>query len=478
MTTHASPRTTEGLEWADRPDGTEEAVLRVPMDYRGPERGEVSLTLRRRRATSAQRRGVLLAINGGPGGDTGDGSRIIDRLPASLNAHYDLIGLDPRGTEPSTPLYADVVTPIAPFDSRPPSSAYVQIARDMAAREAGCQRAGGDYRRHVTTANTARDIDRIRIALGEDRINLVGYAFGTAVVAAYGSLFPTHLDRAVLDSCIHPDWTWRDLFLAQARSVHASVQQWAEWVAARHEQYGLGRAARDVMAGVESVVGRLEVAGDVALRTLYDGMVGNKSVDRSAWDELARTTGALAGLPGDLDGARQLIAGTSTWRPQDAEGSRRIAVIEAVTMETSWPADLDVYWADMHHHTVNYPYGFGVLRAQPWVGTFRSAPPAEDVIPAARDGYPTPLVVQAEFDPFDAVEGGHAMAGRLEAPMILVEDSGEHEVFGLVGNAAVDEIVLDYLTAGVLPGQSLTRVASAVPRPSVPADDELLERAG
>jgi hypothetical protein len=120
----------------------------------------------------------------------------------------------------------------------------------------------------------------------------------------------------------------------------------------------------------------------------------------------------------------------------------------------------------MRLYRERYPYGDGALRAQPWVGAFRSFSSPEPPVRVARGNYPTGLTVQADGDPMDHYEGALAMARRLGFLLVTVDDSGQHEVYLLAGNPAVDEICTRYLLDGELPGQDL-RVPSAVERPKV-----------
>lgn len=473
----ASPEFTAQLpQWSEPgPDGLERTTIEVPRDYADPAGVRITIAVSRLRATDPdRRRGILLSVNGGPGGDSGHGAELPLHFGADLRAVYDLIGFDPRGTGGSTPLYSEVTTPVAPFDSRPPDTLFAQLAEDMRARELACERAGGEFRRHVTTRNTARDMDLLRAVLGEGSLSFVGYAYGSYVGAVYGTMFPAHLDRSVLDSCVNPEWTWREQFVTQAGAVFGNVTKWAGWVAERDSTFGLGAEPDLVLAAVEDVVAAIEArpGSGVHLRTLFDGAVGARATDRAEWASLARLVGDLrisTAAGDDGDRTRALIAGEGTWRPQDSEGDLRIGVLEAITLETEWPTDLAVYERDVRHHRAHHPYGYGVLRAQPWVGAFRTFTSTEPATQIAGGGYPTGLVVQSDGDPFDRYEGGVALAKRLGSCIVVVVDSGEHEIYALAGNPRLDAIVDRYLVDGVLPGERV-EVPSAVARPDIPAD--------
>ncbi|HEU5427505.1 MAG TPA: alpha/beta fold hydrolase [Actinocrinis sp.] len=467
----------QDVQWtadADLPR-LEHATIKVPADYANPGWRTLDLAVTRIKAADpARRRGILLAVNGGPGGVDGLGRGFPAKLSecAPLAEVYDLIGFDPRGSGASTRLLAIVVVPKVPFDSRPPDALFPAIAEDMRAREEACQRGGGDLRPHINTRNTARDIDLIRAVLGEEKVNFVGYAFGTVVGAAYGTLFPDRLDRSVLDSCVHPDWTWRQLFLKQAEAIRTNVEAWAQWTAERDGAFALGRTPEQVLQSVESVAAALGAEqATVQQRTLFDGAIGNQAADRSRWAELASLVRDVraAVAAGDAPRFKQLLASTSTWRPGDQEGELREGVLEATTLETYWPQDLEVYYADMRVFREHYPYGYGVLRAQPWIGAFRSYEAIEPPVQAVRDGYPVGLVVQAEGDPLDNYEGGVGMAERLGHRLITVADSGDHEVYLLGDNTGVDEICTRYLVDGAVPDADVI-VPPTSPRPDVPAD--------
>ncbi|MEU5537382.1 alpha/beta fold hydrolase [Streptomyces sp. NPDC020362] len=464
-------------QWSPAPDDDrlEYTTIEVPRDYAEPDGERLTLALSRRRATvPARRRGILLGVNGGPGGDWGLGRALPGKFADTpLQEVYDLIGFDPRGTGDSTNLLAEVTVPRAPFDSRPPDSAFELLAEDMRLREEACARAGGELRRHISTPNTARDMDVIRAVLGEDRLNFVGYAYGAYVGAVYGTLFPGRLDRSVLDSCVHPDWTWREQFLWQGDAVQRNVDHWARWTADRDGAFRLGHFPAHVLGAVEEVAQGLETleSGDPQLRTLFDGAVGNRAADRGQWAELALLVARLQSSLDDAETCRGLLAQQGTWRPADSEGDLRVGVLEAITLEHRWPADLEVYYQDMRDFRKRFPYGYGVLRAQPWVGAFRAFEAPEAPVVPARDGYPVGLVVQADGDPMDHYAGGVAMAERLGHHLLTVEDSGEHEVYVLGGNPYVDAVVHRYLVDGELPSRRAV-CPSRTPRPDVPADHD------
>jgi pimeloyl-ACP methyl ester carboxylesterase len=448
------------------------ADIEVPLDYFDAAGRSITIAISRYKATDpVRRRGILLSVNGGPGGNNGDGRLLPGMLGQTpLNEIYDMVGFDPRGTGASTQVTAETSVANAVFDSRPPDSAFATIADDMRLRDEACQRGGGDLRPHITTRNTARDMDVIRVLLGEPKINFVGWAYGTLVGSVYGTMFGAYLDYSVLDSSVHPDWDWHQQFRWQAVAIRESVDKWAAWVSERQEHFGLGTSAGDVVAGVEEVVAFLEGAlASTAMRTSFDGLVGTMAPDRPQWAELASIVGQLrkAVAARDEAAARDLLDRNTGWRPGD--GQQHLAVLEAVTCETRWPADLEVYYEDMRVFRERYPYGYGVMRAMPWVSAFQTVDPTEERTRVTRTNYPTGIVVQADSDPLDHHDGGYAMAARLRHRLITVSDSGEHEIYALGSNSGVDFLVNRYLMEGILPPDRTECVGAAM-APDIPAD--------
>jgi pimeloyl-ACP methyl ester carboxylesterase len=458
-------------DWMPVPgdDGIEEARIAVPLDYADPDGERIEIAVSRRRADDqSDRRGTLVAVNGGPGGYFGLGRRfpaVLGRTP--LGRHLDLIGIDPRGTGASTPLRAEITAVRAPSDSRPGPEAFEVITDDARRREDGARRAGGAMRRHVHTRNLARDLDVLRAVLGEESIDFLGYTYGTYLGAVYGVMFGSRLRRTVLDSCVHPDWSWREQLMAQGPANLANVEAWAAWVAERNTSFGLGRSRGEVFAAVEEAVARLDDAAETRLRTLLDQALGSRSADRSRWAELA---GLVADVrAGGPNAAATGLADERLWPPAETEGETRCGVLDAVTLEKDWPTDLEVYAADMRRYTELYPYGCGVQRAQPWSGTFRSFVPPEPPTPITGPAPTRGLVVRSDGDPIDHPDGAAAMARRLGHRLVTVLDSGEHEIYAFSANPGVDAVVERYLLDGVLPDTDVC-VPGTRTRPDVPAD--------
>lgn len=131
----------------------------------------------------------------------------------------------------------------------------VRWTRAVAAK---CRAANGTVLRHLTTRDTARDLDVVRAVLGERKISYLGFSYGTYLGAGYARMFPRRADRFVLDIAVGPARYGRGMFRAMAEGAEPAFARRSAWTARRHAAYGLGVVVRgDGGAGEIGEVGRV-----------------------------------------------------------------------------------------------------------------------------------------------------------------------------------------------------------------------------
>lgn len=471
--------------WAGQWKNMECAMVTVPLNYREPDDGSLSIEVSRIRATDpAHRKGVLLFNPGGPGG--GGLAMPLAARGMAIAKYFDLIGFHPRGVGNASALKCEQVAEKLPNTTRPTDEQFAQYTAYARAREDACRRAGGGVRPYVNTANTARDMDVIRAVLGEKKINYLGYSYGTYLGAVYGSLFPKRLNRSVLDSSINPDWLWREQFKQQSVAARFNVEQWAAWVGERDNTYNLGKNQSEVLTTTEALAAQLTNRSVPLTRERPEDwpFYWPKEFDRTVLDRFLATgtqPRPVWGVVAEVIGEVRQAATTNTALSHDAstavgmlhqQGIAKVdsGVYDTVTCEADWPTDLNTYYDDMRRFRDHYPYadgnGSGVIGAAPTNCTFRSFTPPEPLVPLRRNGYPTGVVIQADGDPATQYDGGPAMAAALNDQLISVRDSGEHGHYGT--NPCVTARIDNYLINGVVPPSRSE--CAAEPRPPVPPD--------
>ncbi|MEU4027601.1 alpha/beta fold hydrolase [Streptomyces anulatus] len=437
------------------------ASVEVPLDYSRPSGERISVAISRQKATDSKaRRGVLFYNPGGPGG-SGLTNRYGKSAPKEqfkhtpLNAAYDLIGFDPRGIGKSAPLRCENFD-LPNITSRPSDKDFDHFATWAEEFEKSCDKHDGQRRKHFNTPNTARDMNVIRAALDERRINYVGYSYGTYLGTVYGSLFPSRLDRSVLDSSVHPDETGYAHMTSKAEAARGFVEEWAGWAAERDNTFRLGPSVSEVMETVEAVSSRLaENPVDGWDRNTFDAFLGFDAEDVAKWQEMAER---VAGLKPAGNGLR-----IRTVPPAPKAAAAR-EVIEAATYtilaEGEWPQDIETYREQVRANRDRLPYGFGPMGSLPMPPAFRSFTPPEALTDIERDGYPRGIVVQAKRDSQTPYAGGVAMAKRLGNVLISVDDH-QHAQYASRNNRCVDEPVTEYLMQGTLPSKPVSCPAAS-----------------
>ncbi|MQY05553.1 alpha/beta fold hydrolase [Actinomadura macrotermitis] len=238
--------------WARTQCGT----IEVPQDYRRPHK-KITIAFTRLPAADRAHRLGSLAMN--PGGPGGSGYLLPAHLllqnatDAKLNDRYDLIGFDPRGTGYSTLVDCPPVgdTGLSPLGARAGKAELRKHYDAVRAQRKKCSTTHSAFLSQLTTANVARDLDRIRQALHEKRMSYFGASWGTQLGAVYRSMFPKTIGRMWLDSVVSPrahDLSYR--FDAVARSTEQDFALFASWLAARNGTYHLGATPAQVRATV------------------------------------------------------------------------------------------------------------------------------------------------------------------------------------------------------------------------------------
>ncbi|MEO6124592.1 MAG: alpha/beta hydrolase [Ilumatobacteraceae bacterium] len=258
-------------------DTLECATIAVPIDYDAPDGSTIDIALVRVPA-SGDREGAVLVNPGGPGGSGFDyvasgGATIGSALGLE---HQDLIGFDPRGVDRSGGIrcLSDAELDKYAYPDDTPDDAAEQALLDEAdtAFAAACSKHYGDTLRFYSTANTARDIDQIRRALGDDTISFLGISYGTYLGAMYATMFPEHVRAMVLDSAFEPGGdTVEQQYLTQLVGFEHAFDDWATWC--EGETTCRFRTA-DVGAAWDALRQRL----DDSPITNADGRIGNQAL--------------------------------------------------------------------------------------------------------------------------------------------------------------------------------------------------------
>ncbi|KAJ3100502.1 hypothetical protein HDU97_002184 [Phlyctochytrium planicorne] len=219
----------DSINWApctDLPAPTLCSTLFVPLNHLDKnDNRTIPIAVTKYPATKPSK-GAILVNPGGPGGSGRAFARSIGRrLVTAIDNSWDMIGFDPRGVGQSqSVICAETAALQQNFDGQEfigvpgkPGSVnketYAAYAEVLAKRCQKWSAYNGEYVKHISTAATARDMDLIREALGQELMNYMGYSYGTFLGMTYANMFPEKIGRFVIDGVVDPVYYTTDIFL-------------------------------------------------------------------------------------------------------------------------------------------------------------------------------------------------------------------------------------------------------------------------
>ncbi|MFD7665797.1 alpha/beta fold hydrolase [Streptomyces sp. NPDC059788] len=452
------------------PDRVECGTVSVPLDHTRPDGEHIRIAVSRVRATGtpAERRGVLLVNPGGPGG-SGLPYAVTKRakLPAAVRRAYDVIGFDPRGTGHSAPAGCGPMgglfdapgpgsPPLDPVPhDRPGERAYLDSQRRLAA---DCAKGTGAALPHLSTTETAHDMDAVRAALGERRISYLGVSYGTYLGAAYAARFPHHVDKLVLDSAVGPE-DWHAFDVRQAHALLRRRDVLFDWLARHAARFRLGTTRHDVRAAYERTRDGLTahpVSG-----------YGAAAFDRTVYRTLGRTERWTAfgdGLRAYLDDG--VVGRLRPAAPFDGPESRTYEAANRAVKCADGPGPTPGrVLADIRRlrHRDPRPVLTGLEAAACAYWHHRPARRTPLGSPEA----PPALLVSSAHDPVTPIAGARALGRALPGSrLVTLHHDYSHGVFASRGNRCVDSTVGAYLVGGTVPAGDVHCDGPGLPEPS------------
>ncbi|MEJ3658071.1 alpha/beta hydrolase [Actinomycetes bacterium KLBMP 9759] len=437
------------------------ADITVPLDHGQPDGRTITVAISRITASDrAGRLGVLMhGTGGGPGGLGLDGPLLTRAaMGPELAARYDLVGMDPRGVGRSSPLRCGLpgewIRSVG-FD-RAAFDETVEYQRDLVRR---CWERHADVLPHITTADTARDMDLVRGLLGEERMSYIGVSYGTYLGLVYTSMFGDRVDKIVFDSSVdpgrYPAHTLADIGPSNERYLDA----WAAWTARHHERYGLGRTAAEVRATVEGIV---RGAADEPLRfgqhaldehTVPALLSGIMTDDRRYAEQAAVVAELRRAARGERVTPSEAIA--EYLLPPD-EGLDNALSMNLAILCSDGPVPLDIegFRAEVERSRATQPI-YGPLMSTVHPCAFWPRPPVEGSVRTGND-HPA-LLVQNTGDMRTHYEGARALQRLLpRSRMVALEGAAHHGSYGVYPNSCVTATVNSYLRDGTLPAADVT----------------------
>jgi pimeloyl-ACP methyl ester carboxylesterase len=477
------------LQWGACPTGKPApqqcAALQVPLDYSRPQGRTATIEVSRIPAADpAKRKGVLILNGGGPGPSLDVPTEFGTLMPEEVRDSYDLVAFDPRGIGYSTPidcgrdtddLVEELQYSVLSFpDANGSIGANAAFSKRMAEQ---CAAHSGDLLQHITTANVARDIDRIRQALGERTVSYWGISWGTYLGSLYRTLFPQTIDRMVIDSSADPTERGYDDFRTFSQAMEDRWPDLADFAVAHDDTVHLGRTPAQVRRNYLALAAKLDRHPVTLAETkapingnflrLFTWQLSYNDASMIATDDAP--VPAMAQL---WKAAAAVAAGKASAADRAVLAGQANGLVESATMpgvpqdnllsagwayscgDKAWPRDARTYARNTKTDRAEFPLTAGapanIAPCAAWA--VQPAGPEPVVRPLGKRNV---LMLQNDRDPATPLSTARAMRRTLGSDAVLVTiDAGGHGVLvHPTPNACAIGAMTSYLVRGELPAK-------------------------
>lgn len=461
---------TQTVDWSPCSDNAKHecATMEVPVDYARPTGDRFTLALRKAPATDPSKRLGSLVIN--PGGPGGSGVQYAQyssfAFSPAVRAAYDIVGFDPRGIGGSSPvgcLTNSDMDLLFNADPTPDSAAErAELLADVDGVSKRCAARGGERARHMSTAEVARDMDILRVLVGDEKLNFFGGSYGTFLGAVYADLFPAKSGRMVLDSALSPNQTEEQEMAYDIQGFESSIDAFIDWCVARSD-CALGRDKAGARQKIVDLLDDVERDGlttsKPGLTRIGEGWVGFSIFmclySDTSWPTLNKGLAQAFTGKGDI----LLAKGMSVVERSTSGAYAPTTYLQAMIPVrcADWPrASSDPslaaaqakakrdhpLWARMTGEL------YDICRSWPAAGRT----PKGTTLAVGADPI---LVIGNERDPATPIGGTKQLAKDLASGVLLTSDHDGHGTY-YAGNSCVDSAVDGYLLRGTAPADGTT----------------------
>ncbi len=454
------------VAWSACGDDLQCGSVTVPVDYNRPAGATLEIAVERRpAAVPSERIGSLVINPGGPGtSGINDLQNELDVLTPELLDRFDIVSFDPRGVQrsdpvecgPSTATPSNPTTTSAPTTPTPvalpdpvPVSAAAQrtvLAGDKA-YAAACEKYSGAILPFVGTVDSARDLDRIRAALGDEKLTFIGHSYGTLLGAVYAGMYPGHVRAMVLDGAIDPALSTDQMVLDQAKGFESVLDDFFSWCTTSSSCPW--RPGPDPTATLVALIDgtrqkRLpgDHGGSAGPGEFYNALLDDLYA-RSSWPSLGDALSqAVAGNGSDLITSSTSYASGGSTNGADANNAINCLDHPVARRLSSYPT-LAAY-AAAEAPVFGPLLAWGLLQCAVW-----PVAPTRVPAPITAPGSPPILVVGTTGDPATPYQWAVSLARQLQRGELVTWQGVNHVAYFY--SPCVRAIDQAYLVSGTLP---------------------------
>jgi pimeloyl-ACP methyl ester carboxylesterase len=436
--------------------------LRVPRDYDDAAAGLLNIALIRLAASEPDARIGSLIVN--PGGPGASGVELVreagEGFPGELRRRFDIIGFDPRGVNASSAVRCiDNLDPRAALDPSPDDAAELEaLVDDARAYAAACAGRNDATLPYLATDAVVEDLDRIRAAVGDERLTYLGFSYGTLIGALYADRYPERIRAMALDGAFDPSLDLERVRADQAVAFEGALTRFLEDCAGDprclfHEDGDPAAAFDALMAAIDAEPLPTPRARD--RRSVGPGLAASAVLgalySRDAWPALAAGL-ALAKLG---DGSLLLlIADPFRGRKENGAYSNQIDAYTAnVCLDYAAPTEVADFsrWAD--HLADRAPHFAQQVAYNDLPCAFWPVPAQRTPARVRATGAPPIVVIGTTGDPATPYDWSLSLADQLGSAVHVTRTGEGHTAYN--ASRCVQRAVDAYLVGLQVPRAGL-----------------------
>lgn len=442
--------TTQRIAWQPcaQPElaGLDCGTLRVPVDWTRPRSGDTELSLVRRTATDQAHRIGSLLLNDGAGGSSIQQLRYalsFGLADSTMAQRFDVVAVDPRGIGNSDP------TTCADRPQRAPGVTY--FPRDAAqfqalvannrALAASCGQS--TLLAHLDLVSAARDMEAVRIGLGEDQLNWYGIGYSTLLGKTYAQLYPGRLRTMIADSALDDSLSPVARLTTEIRTAEESFDRFADWCRAQTSTATCALAGQDVAGRFDQLVAsadrrpiptsdpRRALSGEDIRAAVQDYL----NIQFPQWPRLATAIQAAR----DGDATDFTVVQDKTLNRVEAQTHACLDTPPAATNYRQL-AQLERVAAQLSPHLGGAVQGWSTM-----AGCLGWPAPAERPNTTPARNTPPALIIQSTHQSSTAYSWAFGLSRQLPGSVVLTRDGDDYSMFlfSPCVQAAMDSYLLD-----------------------------------
>lgn len=455
-----SPYLDQNLQWSTCTYG-QCASLRVPLDYTNLESGEITIALSRTVHTGANFQGSIVVNPGGPGSPgLAFAKYVAKEVAPSVAREFDFIGFDPRGVGKSAPVTCMTPKQTAQWlsmDSTPDTPVEATAVMKAAGKiSQGCLNYSPRMAPNVGTPFATQDLDLLRSALREEKLNWLGFSYGTSLGTSYVQAFPNRVGRFVLDGAVNPALNGMQLSLGQSKGFQRAFQNYAQECLAQ-APCPIGTSRAGITTRVNALLKRLDTRplptqdGTPLTQGLGTSAIFTAMYSTDMWELL--TEALVSAYRGDGTGLLEL-----SWMGSDQTGPTTFGsnMQSAYYAINCWDAPATPGAVGLASAARQWAKNAPIpelAKSMSWSNAPCSLWFAHDTqqLAAATSTTTAPiLIIGTRFDPATPYVWSQALHKQLTTSTLLTYGGNGHTAFG-GGSNCIDSRVSAYLLTGLLP---------------------------